>query len=82
MSFLPSFRVCIVAALIGLAAPTLLHAQKANMQSSVDSDMALAYNAAIAAFQKGDWAAAATGLEQVIAMVMLPTPRKRTCPCV
>lgn len=47
-------------------------AQQASMKTSEMSDLAIAHQTAMQAFNAGNWAAAAEGLEKVIAMVTDP----------
>ncbi len=55
-------------------------AQQPAIQSSAAMDLAAMHNAAMTAFNKGDWGAAADGLEKVIAVITDPVERSKIAP--
>ncbi len=61
-------RACVLAGFLVLLAPAAVHAQ---LNNTIDSEIATMYNEANAAFQKGDWATAISGYEKFISVIML-----------
>ena len=70
MFSLPHLRACVMGLLLFSPMTAELRAQGQAMKATPGEDLANKYNQANQAFQHGDWAAAAAGLEQVIALVI------------